>query len=77
MAMDMKSKTQPITSQMSFETGSVDDAWMFLNKSRNADADTNIIDINALRRKVDWRIVPLLFGCYTMQFLDKAILNVG
>lgn len=77
MAMDMKSKTPPITSQMSFETGSVDDAWMFLNKSRNADADANIIDINALRRKVDWRIVPLLFGCYTMQFLDKVILNVG
>ncbi|KAL1610871.1 hypothetical protein SLS59_000508 [Nothophoma quercina] len=33
------------------------------------------VDIRRLRRKVDWRIVPLMFGCYTMQFLDKVILN--
>lgn len=26
---------------------------------------------------MDWHIVPLMFGCYTMQFLDKVILNVG
>jgi predicted MFS family arabinose efflux permease len=54
----------------------VDEAWEFLNNNRDAaEADTSGIDMLALRRKVDLRIVPLLFLCYTMQFLDKVILN--
>lgn len=76
MARDTKSNTQPTISQTSLESGSVDDAWLFLNKSRHANADASVVDIRALRRKVDWHIVPLMFGCYTMQFLDKVILNV-
>jgi hypothetical protein len=52
----------------------VDAAWQFLNKHRNAASDVNI---DALRRKIDWRIVPLMFFCYTLQFLDKVILNVS
>ncbi|KAL1654789.1 hypothetical protein SLS61_002538 [Didymella pomorum] len=75
MARDTKSNTQPTISQTSLESGSVDDAWLFLNKSRHANADASVVDIRALRRKVDWHIVPLMFGCYTMQFLDKVILN--
>jgi len=55
----------------------VDDAWTFLNMPRNAGADASAVDIQALRRKVDWHIVPLMFGCYTIQFLDKVVLNVG
>jgi hypothetical protein len=35
------------------------------------------VDITALRRKIDFHIVPLMFCCYTMQFLDKVILNVS
>ena len=31
----------------------------------------------ALRRKIDRWIVPISFACYTMQFLDKVLLNVG
>ena len=51
----------------------IDTAWKFLDKHR----DTHVaVDITALRRKIDWRIVPLMFCCYTMQFLDKVILNV-
>jgi hypothetical protein len=34
------------------------------------------VNLTALRRKIDIRIVPLMFCCYTMQFLDKVILNV-
>ncbi|CAI6097538.1 unnamed protein product [Clonostachys chloroleuca] len=37
--------------------------------------DAGTVDITALRRKVDWHIVPLMFACYLMQFLDKVILN--
>ncbi|KND90632.1 Thiamine pathway transporter THI73 [Tolypocladium ophioglossoides CBS 100239] len=52
----------------------VDAAWIFLNDHRDAEG-VSAIDINALRRKIDWHIVPLMFCCYTMQFLDKVILN--
>lgn len=56
----------------------VDQAWKFLNSNRDAaDEDTSSIDMKALRRKIDLRVVPLLFLCYTMQFLDKVILNVS
>ena len=53
----------------------VDAAWKFLNDHRGT-AGVSAVDINALRRKIDWHIVPLMFCCYTMQFLDKVILNV-
>ncbi|KAF6798722.1 allantoate permease [Colletotrichum sojae] len=56
-------------------SGSVDAAWKYLNDHREAGVDTSSVDLDALRRRIDWRIVPLMFGCYTMQFLDKVILN--
>jgi hypothetical protein len=55
-------------------SSSFDAAWKFLDGHREAKADST--DIAALRRKVDLHIVPLMFCCYTMQFLDKVILNV-
>lgn len=54
----------------------VDAAWNFLNHHRDA-AGVDAVNIDALRRKIDWHIVPLMFLCYTMQFLDKVILNVS
>lgn len=53
----------------------VDAAWKFLNSHRDA-SDVASVNLDALRRKIDWHIVPLMFCCYTMQFLDKVILNV-
>jgi hypothetical protein len=53
----------------------VDDAWNYLNRQVNTDAETSDVDKTRLRRKIDWHIVPIMFGCYTMQFLDKVILN--
>jgi hypothetical protein len=35
------------------------------------------VDLKALRRKIDWRILPVMFLCYTMQFLDKVNINVS
>ncbi|KAK4154912.1 major facilitator superfamily domain-containing protein [Chaetomidium leptoderma] len=52
----------------------LDSAWAYLDAHRDAD-DTNPTDLAALRRKIDWHIVPLMFLCYTLQFLDKVILN--
>ncbi|KAG5946951.1 hypothetical protein E4U59_002519 [Claviceps monticola] len=52
----------------------VDAAWKFLNDHREI-VGVDAVNLNALRRKIDWHIVPLMFLCYTMQFLDKVILN--
>lgn len=52
----------------------VDAAWEFLDKHRDAHVDST--SIGSLRWKIDWHIVPIMFCCYTMQFLDKVILNV-
>jgi hypothetical protein len=57
-------------------SGEVDAAWKYLDHHRDASA-VDDIDINALRRRIDFRIVPLMFLCYTLQFLDKVILNVS
>ena len=56
-------------------SGELDTAWKYLDANRDADT-SEPIDLAALRRKIDWHIVPLMFLCYTLQFLDKVILNV-
>ena len=37
----------------------------------------SVLELKALRRKIDWWIVPIMFCCYTMQFIDKVLLNVS
>ena len=64
-----------VVTQQTTKTTNVDAAWTYLNSHANATLETSSVDIRALRRKIDWHIVPLMFGCYTMQFLDKVILN--
>ncbi|KAL9942783.1 hypothetical protein D7B24_004172 [Verticillium nonalfalfae] len=54
-------------------TNRVDAAWEYLNANRGMEYAQ--VDLAKLRRKIDWHIVPLMFCCYTMQFLDKVILN--
>ena len=53
-----------------------DDAGEFLRTHDHVEA-AGAVNIDALRRKIDIHIVPLMFCCYTMQFLDKVILNVS
>ncbi|KAJ6441101.1 allantoate permease [Purpureocillium lavendulum] len=31
--------------------------------------------LRAIRRKIDWAIMPLMFLCYFLQFLDKVLIN--
>jgi hypothetical protein len=38
--------------------------------------DARSRDMPALRHKVDRRIVPIMFLCYLMNFIDKVALNV-
>lgn len=35
------------------------------------------VDLVALRRKIDRRLLPYMFCCYVLQFLDKVMLNVS
>ncbi|SAK93046.1 major facilitator transporter [Caballeronia fortuita] len=41
----------------------------------SADADTHALSDEALFRKVAWRIIPFLFLCYVVSFLDR--INIG
>ncbi|KAB8067734.1 major facilitator superfamily domain-containing protein [Aspergillus leporis] len=51
----------------------VDDAAEYLEDHAGADAQQ--VDMGALRRKIDYRIIPFMFCCYVLQFLDKVMLN--
>jgi hypothetical protein len=53
-----------------------DQAYYFLEGLSDAGGADVFQDLKALRRKIDRRIVPIMFCCYTMQFIDKVALNV-
>lgn len=53
-----------------------DQAYQFLAKLGATDGAESQINLKALRRKIDFRIIPIMFLCYTMQFIDKVALNV-
>ncbi len=57
----------------------LDQAFWYVQESSNRDAPypASASDLKALRRKIDWHIVPIMFCCYTMQFIDKVLLNVS
>jgi hypothetical protein len=55
---------------------SMDAAWTYLN-THDSIAHGEPADLKALRRRVDWHVLPLAFLCYTMQFIDKVLINVS
>ena len=51
--------------------------WYMQSASATQDVvDSTPAELRRLRMKIDWWIVPIMFLCYTMQFLDKVLLNV-
>jgi len=54
-----------------------DPAYNFLANVNACDDAVAQVDLKKLRRKIDWYIVPIMFLCYTMQFVDKVSLNVS
>lgn len=57
-----------------------DDALDFLNQHQaeaHAENSYNGSFGKALRRKIDWRLMPFLCACYTLNFIDKVLLNVS
>ncbi len=55
----------------------LDQAYKYLESKDDGLPSSEGINLAALRRKIDWRIVPIMFACYTMQFIDKVSLNVS
>ncbi|KAL8994334.1 MAG: hypothetical protein Q9169_005661 [Polycauliona sp. 2 TL-2023] len=51
-----------------------DEAYWYVQESNNA-VEATPAELRRLRRKVDLWIVPIMFLCYTMQFIDKVSLN--
>jgi hypothetical protein len=56
----------------------LDQAYWYVQESgSHKEGQVSDIELKALRRKIDWWIIPIMFCCYTMQFIDKVSLNVG
>ena len=57
----------------------LDRAYLYMNEhaTEAETADADAVDLVRLRRKIDWRIVPIMFAAYTMQFIDKVMINVS
>ncbi|KAJ9602289.1 hypothetical protein H2200_013144 [Cladophialophora chaetospira] len=51
----------------------VDGALAFLRNE--ADASIIELDEKKLLRKIDYRILPILFGVYVLQYIDKSLIN--
>ncbi|KXS95098.1 hypothetical protein AC578_9593 [Pseudocercospora eumusae] len=53
---------------------SVDEAYDFLAQHVEI-AGEEAVDLKKLRRRIDWRLMPIMFTLYFFQFLDKSLLN--
>lgn len=51
-----------------------DKALEFLRREAG-DGEAELVDEKTLVRKIDFMIVPIMFACYCMQYLDKSLLN--
>ncbi|KAK2864982.1 hypothetical protein FQN49_004032 [Arthroderma sp. PD_2] len=55
----------------------LDQAYQFLQKygEQGESEEASAVDLKKIRWKVDLYIIPIMFVCYTMQFIDKVSLN--
>lgn len=56
------------------EKKDVDAALQFLRSEGDVRLMT-AADEKKLKRKIDWMIMPLMFGCYCLQYLDKTLIK--
>jgi hypothetical protein len=45
------------------------------DRSSNVVGRIDAVDEKRLYRRIDWHIMPLMFFCYLLQFLDKVLIN--
>lgn len=51
-----------------------DKALEFLRVNEESEEGTVVsIDEKTLVKKIDWMIVPIMFACYFLQYLDKSL----
>jgi hypothetical protein len=67
---------QPEVVAQPLSADQADDAVLYL-KSHADGACNPTVNLRALRRKIDRRLMPYMFCCYVLQFLDKVMLNVS
>ncbi|KAF2442825.1 MFS general substrate transporter [Karstenula rhodostoma CBS 690.94] len=51
-----------------------DKALEFLKYNVTGD-EHDLVDVKKLVKRIDWMIVPIMFSCYFLQYLDKSLLN--
>jgi hypothetical protein len=54
------------------ETPDGDEALRFL-KNQHAVGEMTVEEERALVKKIDWMIMPLMWACYCLQYLDKTL----
>jgi hypothetical protein len=67
---------QPEAAPQIVGANGLDDAVVYL-ESHAGGTDGPQVDLQALRWKIDCRLMPYMFCCYVLQFLDKVMLNVS
>ena len=60
-----------VQAEKNIASGDVDEALKFLRDGGLS--STADIDEKALLRKIDWMMMPLMFCCYFLQYLDKTL----
>lgn len=83
MADTEKSSLEKTTTNVSpsrVEAGTIapvgaDEALTFLQQRYGDDGAIGAVDEKKLVRKIDFMIVPLMWCCYFLQYLDKTLIN--
>ncbi|TKX18891.1 MFS transporter-like protein 162 [Elsinoe australis] len=52
-----------------------DNALIFLEEHEGTTTQADPHELRRLRRKVDYMVIPFLMFCYTLNFIDKVLLN--
>ncbi|KAJ6078797.1 hypothetical protein N7467_008550 [Penicillium canescens] len=65
---------QPEAAPQIVGANGLDDAVVYL-EGHAGGTDSPQVDLRALRWKIDCRLMPYMFCCYVLQFLDKVMLN--
>jgi hypothetical protein len=81
MGNPLEGQTSPVTTTSNVvdveakvgarSSGKADAALEFLSAERTAFVSD--VDERKLVRKIDWMIMPLMWACYNLQYLDKVL----
>ncbi|KAF4551512.1 Thiamine pathway transporter-like protein 1 [Elsinoe fawcettii] len=66
---------EPLDLKQSQDPRVKDNALLFLEQHIDEPVDTDPDMLRRLRRKVDYMVIPFLMLCYTLNFIDKVLLN--